>query len=336
MGYTPALLNRGHLSWTGTDSDGRYVLNGLPDGLINVEIESGRGYIQERVEVSVSGAEEVTGVDFELSAGASISGVITDVDTGLAIAGVEVRARATDGRDSRDVASSRTDSEGEYTLRGIPDGRIEVRVSGEQYTEQEDLILVEKPEITDVDFSLTVGAIISGRVTDADTGLPIEGAGVSAELYETGENHVHAHTDADGMYFLGAVPPGVYRIWFDTEGLNYIGQYYDRESDFDTADPFSVFGTQPVEINFEVTPGATISGRVFDGATGIPIPDMDVGAGPVNESQLSWTTTNSDGEYLLIGIPDGLIEIVVSGQGYIEVRREVTVSNSIDLVGVDF
>ena len=42
------------------------------------------------------------------------------------------------------------------------------------------------------------------------------------------------------------------------------------------------------------------------------------------------------GRYVLTGIPDGLIEVEVSGQGYIEMRKIATVRDGQDVTDFDF
>lgn len=89
-------------------------------------------------------------------------------------------------------------------------------------------------------------------------------------------------------------------------------------------------------IDFDLTLGATISGRVIDARTGIPITNMDVNAGLIDGDDMSWANTDGNGYYVLRGLPDGVIEVVVYGQGYIEVRRTVTIREGVDVTGFDF
>ena len=82
--------------------------------------------------------------------------------------------------------------------------------------------------------------------------------------------------------------------------------------------------------------GASISGRVVDAATGSPIVNMEVYAELLDGDDFAWTSTDGEGRYLLRGIPDGVMEVVVRGQGYIEVRKTVTVHDGVDVTGFDF
>ena len=89
-------------------------------------------------------------------------------------------------------------------------------------------------------------------------------------------------------------------------------------------------------IDFSFRRGASISGRVVDGGTGLPIPGMELHAAIPDGRHVSWAETDVNGDYTLSGLPEGVIQVIVSGQGYIEQRRTVTIQGGEDVVGVDF
>ena len=89
-------------------------------------------------------------------------------------------------------------------------------------------------------------------------------------------------------------------------------------------------------LGFSLKLGATISGRLVDGETGLPIAGMDVSAGPMDGHHVSWARSDTNGNYMLRGIPDGLIEVNVRGQGYIEARRLVTIREAQDVTNFNF
>ena len=329
-----------------TDSEGRYLLEGLAQGTYHVWAEGdSRGYIQQYYDdepywddadpVTVIGTQPVTEIDFTLEAGASISGRVVDAETRSPVAFIEVEA----GPYDEDIVSwTDTDHNGNYTLKGIPDGLIEIEVDGQGYiTERINVSVSGRKAVTSADFGLKRGATISGRVTDADSGSPIAGVTIEAEDFDGEAPEPEAETDSDGRYLLEGLAPGTYYIMVSGDSRGYIHQYYDDKPYRRDADRVTIFGTRPVEgVDFVLALGASISGRVVDARTGLPIGGMEVIAGLVDEDHLAWTDTDSNGGYTLTGIPDGVIEIEVSGQGYIEVRRTVTVRDGSDLVGVDF
>ena len=89
--------------------------------------------------------------------------------------------------------------------------------------------------------------------------------------------------------------------------------------------------------DFDLAPGATISGTVTDANTGLGIPNMEVFARLVaTEEELEVTMTDSNGEYTFMGLPSGDIDIIVSGQGYVPRSRTVSVSAGEEVTGFDF
>jgi len=180
------------------------------------------------------------------------------------------------------------------------------------------------------------GATISGRVVDVDTGLPIANVRMRADDPAT-RRGPRADTGPDGRYTL-TVAPGVYIVSADRVAKGYIIENYDDKYAWEDAARFTVTGTEVVEgIDFGLKRGATISGRVIDAVTGLPIVRMDVRAAPANGgADISWGETDIDGRYTLKGIPDGVVEVFVVGQGYIRMSKPVMVRDGQNVTGVDF
>ena len=328
-----------------TGSDGRYTLVGVGPG--NYRVKAGRNlesYVQEYYDdqltwdganfVSVGGTSPVDGVNFALRKGATIFGTVLDAETGLPISGLDISARIVDGDD---VSGANTNREGNFVLRGLPPSLIEVRVRGEEFIEQRSVVRVGEFGATDrQDFSLQRGATITGVVIDAETGLPIADVKIDADDYR-GRNHIYAETGLNGVYTLRGVAPGNYVIRVGRDNETYVQTHYYDSLSSDQAEPVTVSGTETLEgIDFALKVGGTISGRVVDGSTGLPIANMDVGAGPEGQGQLSWTRTDRDGNYTLRGIPAGLIAVWISGQGYLGVGDTVQVADGENITGFDF
>ena len=97
------------------------------------------------------GDDGVKGIDFVIRMGGSISGKVRDSSTGLGIPGMEVHAgiAATDEH----LAWTDTDANGDYTLRALPAGTIEIEVSGQGYLQQTRRVALGPEEhITGFDF----------------------------------------------------------------------------------------------------------------------------------------------------------------------------------------
>ena len=180
------------------------------------------------------------------------------------------------------------------------------------------------------------GATISGRVIDVDTSLPIANVIMRADDLAT-RRGPRADTGPDGRYSLGGLAPGVYSVSADGLTKGYIRKNYDDTVTRDDAARFAVTGTEVVEgIDFGLKRGANISGRVIDAVTGLPIAKMDVKAIHADGDEISWGQTGIDGRYTLKGIPDGMVEVIVVGQGYLQRSKIVMVRNGQDVTDIDF
>ena len=233
-----------------------------------------------------------------------------------------------------------TDSDGRFTVDGLPGGAIEIEVGGEGYIgEKVELELGTRESVSGIKVPLKLGLTIAGRVTDADSGLPIRGVSIDADSVNGGGpgSHAFTRTGADGRYTLGGLAPGTYQIRAGRENPVYVQEYFDDQLNSNTAEFVTVSAAQGREgIDLALSVGATISGTVADGDTGLPIAGMDLWAGPAGGEQLSWTRTAGDGSYTLRGIPAGFIEVYVSGQGYVGVGNTLSVAAGETVTGFDF
>ena len=332
-------------SWANTNRDGFYTLEAVAPGTYRIGVRAERqGYVEQLFDdalswddaelIFVRGSEGIDGIDFGLRLGGTIEGVVRDAQTQLPVAGVEVIAAPVDGDD---IAWTSTDGNGRYALRGVPAGPIVVKVYSESHVDARTRVEVAGPGlVTTANFALSPGATISGRITDADTGLAIAGVRVKASNIFDAPG-AEGYSDADGVYTVKGVAPGTYRIRARAQGRGYIQQYHDGEIYRDKATEVAVSGTEEVHgIDFVLKRGATISGRVVDASTGLPISNMEIHAGPRDGEHLAWEYTQGDGTYVLRGMPDGLIEVEVGGQGYVHVTKTVIIRDGQDVTNFDF
>ena len=329
-----------------TDSDGRYTIRGVPPGTYEIRAGRDRTYVRkyfnhaldrhDAEEIVVIGGEAVQGIDFVLGVGATISGRVYDAETGAPISGAGLAAGPVDGDH---LSWAETNVDGSYTLTGLPSGLIEVKVSSESHIEQRVVVSVgDVGSVEGQDFGLELGATIAGRVVDAATGMPIPGVKIDADSTGSGEyHHSFARTDSDGVYTLRGVVPGTYIIRAGRDNATYVQQHYGDSFGEDQAEHVAVGKEESIDgIDFALRLGGTISGTVTDAETGLPIAFMDVSARTAIGSKFAWTRTDNNGGYTLRGVPAGLITVSVSGQGYIEVGRSISVTEGEHVTGFDF
>ena len=86
------------------------------------------------------------------------------------------------------------------------------------------------------------------------------------------------------------------------------------------------------------TSSGTISGRITDAGTGLPVTNLEVEGAVEGYGDVSWTKTDSNGNYILTGLPDGVIEVYwhPQGYGYVGQSRTIGISEAGAVEGVDF
>ena len=326
------LVNGNDIAYTESGTDGTYTFSGIPEAMLEVIVD-GRGYIQERIDLEIEGRNLIQDFDISVTLGGSVSGTLIDEETGIPLYNLEVYAEMV--ANGRHVAWERSNAEGRFILRGLAPGEIYVVVEGQGYLPQRLALTVSGQEtVTAGDLELGQGGTITGTVTDA-TGNPISGISVRGKWVDE-DFYSDATTNDQGVYRLAGMGEGRHRISVEDDAQNYVLQYYNSKLDRDEADLVSVRGREEVgNIDFSLSLGATISGRVADGLTGRPIAGMEVRA-RFNRDDISWSTTNNDGNYSLRRVPNGVIEVIVSGQGYVEQSKTVGITDGQDVTGFDF
>jgi hypothetical protein len=273
---------------TYTAADGTYRLNGLTAGNYTVRFDDFSGsYLAEWFDdvseqasataVVVAEGEAVTNVDASLVTAGSISGVVTDA-AGAPLQGIYV-SRSPGGE------GTYTAADGTYRLNRLMAGSYTVRFDdfSNDYLDQwfdgvaaqasaTPVEVVQGQDTPGVGAAMVRGGAISGTVTDDVTGEPIS-AYVSVYDAASGGWRGASSAGADGTYRVGGLTAGSYVVQVQSNGGDYVTEWFDGSSDWWSATPIEVaaLGQEVVGIDVSLARGGAISGTVTDDATGNPI-----------------------------------------------------------------
>lgn len=262
-----------------TDELGAYEIEGLPAGSYRVRFSSGTGWpIGERGgyaplfyenSLTSEGAtlldlgfgEEAAGVDAEMGKGGSVAGTITRASDHAPLSGVGACAVPVNRDEEWSEICASSEEDGAYEIEGLPSGDYIVAFyPGLQSMQIPSLLYqyydgalkrsdatpvsVTVGAVTDgIDAALGVGGKITGRVTAAAGGTPLEGIDVCA-YEEGGEEEPTAceTSNGHGEYALANLAPGSYKLKFSA--LFYEGEENPFEGEGEAVPPREEFLTQ--------------------------------------------------------------------------------------------
>jgi hypothetical protein len=284
-----------------------------------------------------------------------ITGKVTIKGKGASDIAVVLRA---DNFNSNEPPSRKvtTDQEGNYQISNVAPGAYQVApiapaflISGQTGFGSrgfpgtgKSLIIAEGETIQNVDFALTRGGVITGKVTDSD-GRPLIEHPIN--LTVVGKNdqvaprypgrHQNALTDDRGIYRVFGLSKGRYRVSagqseegpfrLGPRSSRYRETFYRAVNDPSQATIIEVSeGSEATSIDITVSAGPTndtfdVSGRIVDGATGKPVPNVRLGLQMGDGVQSSSITTsdwtsNQLGEFKVPNLTPGNYSIYVEQQ----------------------
>lgn len=142
---------------------------------------------------------------------------------------------------------------------------------------------------------------VSGAVTDAVTGLPLDRVTSVGIVLADGTPYDGEGTDLPASAFATCLPIGDYKIAFNAD--HYFSEWFDQAPDPASATIISVVDGPVTGIDAALQPWPTISGRITDSRTGEPlftsvgITNADTGEGLDGEG------TNRNGEFSYVVDP---------------------------------
>lgn len=205
-----------------------------------------------------------------------------------------------------------TDSDGVYRLEGVPAGKYHVAVSAPALVNAEsnsggEIVVADGTTTDGIDFALSLGGVITGKITDSD-GRPVIGERVSLKPLDTsGGSTVSAPAAMFGDRMYATDDRGIYRIFglragrylvsagkesdvmssFLSQRPKRIQTFYPSVTDETKAKPVQVTaGSEAtgVDIQFSAADkGFVVSGRVVDSEKNTPIANAMVGYSKVRK-----------------------------------------------------
>lgn len=180
----------------------------------------------------------------------SISGTVTGPDGTPPLEDIEATAYLPGEFGWNWIGSGLTDADGRYTIRGLVAGTYRVQFNdwnsgnyaSEVYDDAPSLNLgtdIEVPDqtaVAGIDAALGVAAKISGTVTGPDGFSPLGDIEVIAWRWEESYwDWINSeYTGADGLYTIGGLAAGTYRVEFRDGNGNYVSQVYDQAPDLES------------------------------------------------------------------------------------------------------
>ena len=325
----------GWVAAAATSSTGDYTLSGLGAGTYYVATWNSLGYIDEIYDdltlagrtvvegraIVVAATQTVSGINLALAKGGSVTGSVTDAGSGAALTGVSVGLYTSRGTPLNNAATS---SGGRYTIGGLLPGTYYAKTYNTQgYTDQlydnlpcvncviatgQPIVVSATQTVSGINFALSKGGAIAGRVTDEASGNGV--AGVLINIYSSGGTFVGwAQTSAGGSYSVGGLLPGTYNVK-TSNTLGYIDELYDNlpclGCTATTGKPIVVGAAQTVSgINFALAKGGAIAGTVTETGTGAALVGVSITVYSSSGSWVAGTETSAGGSYKVGGLRTG-------------------------------
>ena len=159
-----------------------------------------------------------------------------------------------------------------------------------------------------INFALATGGRVSGTITNANGGTPIQG--VPANVFNSsGFGMGGTNTNASGVYTSFAVPAGTYFVRTNNV-QGFINELFDNipcpgtGCTVTTGTPINVsVGAITPNINFALTAGGIITGTVTNEANGQGIANLQVQVFNSSGIFLGGVNTNNSGNYTTSGLP---------------------------------
>jgi ribosomal protein L30E len=256
----------------------------------------------------------------------SISGTVTSVATGAPLGSVTVQAY---NSANAYAGSAFTDASGVYTISDLAPGTYYLKTTNNlgyidelfydlpcprgncyPYTSGTGVLVTAGVTTGPIVFSLAIGGGISGTVTSATTGAPLQG--IRVRIRDSNGSRVDSplFTNSSGFYAMTGLASGTYFVVTE-ESTEYIDELYNNLPCPGGCYPYTagtsvavMAGSTTSGIDFALSPAGVITGTVTSG-TGAPLAGAYVFVYNASNVSLGSATTNEAGVYAKGGLPTG-------------------------------
>ncbi|MHC4552259.1 MAG: carboxypeptidase-like regulatory domain-containing protein, partial [Planctomycetota bacterium] len=293
-----------------------------------------------------SPGEDPIEIHYAMEKGTIVGGIVQNAD-GKSMAGIDLTVRVNDDEhmdkpENHVRQGVTTDKNGRWETPNCVPAQLEkvnLRTKHADYSDQnvwietsEDIQLLRNKEYVLV---VDEGYSISGVVKD-EAGNPIKGARVQLGDYYFARDRQHrTHTDEDGYFDFKQLRignSGPHYEFVEGQGNVLVRRRFDYIAV--TADGFSpetmtiYFKEKHVDLEFVMTPGDSIYGRVLD-FEGSPIAGATVRADNWGRNSydhvrtIDWNTkTDQEGRFIWKHAPSFEIQFEIARDGYMDLRTE--------------
>ncbi len=266
-----------------TDDTGNFTLSGIEPGSYKIQV-SAKGYSTANVDnVKFSEDSKSEPLKIVLQAGLTISGRVTD-SSGKPLHGAKVWAFGS-GETGYVSRRTETDEEGRYEIVSLSSGSYKVRTRLKGYSRERTEGV--EPPAEDIDFVLSSGGRIAGRVLDRESGRSVtrfrymtDQAPYSKKiLFKYGKEQV----SEDGTFETKPLDPGDYAVTVSADG-------YAPER----VEGIEVESGKTVQVDIRLRPAASIKGEILNEKTRQPVPGARISLLKPKEDDTFGFTTDTD------------------------------------------
>jgi len=316
-----------------TDASGYFKIEGLLPRPYMVKVE--KNPYPNLVKMNVPAPDQ--SLELILETGGTIRGVVLDDATGDPVSRYTIKALFTRsglfggnmGMMSNDREYHRTEQvnnpEGTFEIKGLKQGKYKLQVNADGYAEEEKpgFKIASLKVIEGVEIKLKTGVQIEGRVVSTLDDSPVPGAVVKLEDSDSNVFGVDFDelrpqpvdysriTDREGKFTIRNLTAGLTTFQAKKDGyLTGKKMMFVRDD------------VENEECVIEISPGASVTGRVISKSTGEPVVDAEVtflGQGFLKDMIPFFrdnASTNADGKFTLTPVPPGTTSLKISHKDY--------------------